>query len=111
MFRSALLAVLSGAFITPALAQTPLGDVQAPDARAGEYAEVNGARIFYEAAGDGPPLVLLHGYPLSGALFAQVRDELDDTHPSSRSTIAAMANQKPTRSPAPSASMPTTRWP
>jgi len=54
--------------------------LQAPEAREGDYAEVNGARIFYEARGDGPPVVLLHGYPLSGALFARMRDGLEDEH-------------------------------
>ena len=67
----------------PAAAQTAPPDVsalQAPDARQGEYAEVDGARIFYEARGDGPAVMLLHGYPLSGALFARMRDELQKTH-------------------------------
>lgn len=44
--------------------------------RQGEYAEVNGARIFYQSVGQGEPLLLLHGYPLSGALFARNRDAL-----------------------------------
>ncbi len=55
----------------PAVASLP-----APDARQGSYAEVNGARIFYQVSGQGQPLVLLHGYPLSGALFARNRDAL-----------------------------------
>ena len=54
--------------------------LQAPDAREGEFAEVDGARIFYEARGDGPPLMLLHGYPLSGALFARMREALEDDY-------------------------------
>jgi 3-oxoadipate enol-lactonase len=52
--------------------------LQSPSERVGEHVEVNGARIFYEAAGDGPPMLLLHGYPLSGALFARVRDALQE---------------------------------
>ena len=67
----------------PASAQTPeqstpVSALQTPSEREGEYAEVNGARIFYEVRGEGPPLMLLHGYPLSGALFARLRDELED---------------------------------
>jgi pimeloyl-ACP methyl ester carboxylesterase len=50
--------------------------LQAPAQRSGEFAEVNGARIFYEARGNGPAMLLLHGYPLSGALFARVREAL-----------------------------------
>ena len=59
---------------------TDVSALQAPSEREGEYAEIDGARIFYESRGDGPPLMLLHGYPLSGALFARLRDELDDNH-------------------------------
>ena len=59
---------------------TPVADLQAPSERVGEFAEVDSARIFYEAVGDGPALMLLHGYPLSGALFARMRDELQDNH-------------------------------
>lgn len=55
-----------------------VADLQTPSERVGEYADLDGARIFYEAAGDGPPMLLLHGYPLSGALFARVRDALQD---------------------------------
>lgn len=54
--------------------------LQTPSERIGEYVEVDGARIFYEAAGDGPAMLLLHGYPLSGALFARVRDALQDNY-------------------------------
>ena len=79
MFRTVSMTAVAGlsiAFAVPAHAQTPVGDLQAPDARAGEIAEVDGASIFYDAAGEGPPVMLLHGYPLSGALFARMRDEL-----------------------------------
>lgn len=40
------------------------------------YVEVNGARIFYKVQGQGEPMVLIHGYPLSGELFARNRDAL-----------------------------------
>ena len=66
----------------PAFGQdaTPVGDLQAPSERTGEYADLDGARIFYEATGEGAPLVLLHGYPLSGALFSRMRDALEDRY-------------------------------
>lgn len=56
---------------TPSVASLPM-----PDARQGNFAEVNGARIFYEVSGQGQPMLLLHGYPLAGALFARNRDAL-----------------------------------
>ena len=49
---------------TPTAAQA----VQA-DQRQGQYIDVNGARIFYQVAGRGTPLLLIHGFPLSGELY------------------------------------------
>ena len=66
----------------PAGAQTAaerLG-LPAPDAREGRTLSVNGAEIFVSETGEGEAVVLLHGYPLSGALFERVRDALDDEH-------------------------------
>ncbi|MBB5379305.1 alpha-beta hydrolase superfamily lysophospholipase, partial [Deinococcus metalli] len=37
---------------------------------------VNGAQIHYVSEGTGTPILLLHGYPLSGELFARNRDAL-----------------------------------
>ena len=37
---------------------------------------VNGAQIHYVSVGNGTPMLLLHGYPLSGELFARNRDAL-----------------------------------
>lgn len=48
--------------------------------REGEIAEVNGARIFYQITGQGEPMLLLHDYPLSGALFSRVRHGLVGRH-------------------------------
>ncbi|WP_341938160.1 alpha/beta fold hydrolase [Marinimicrobium sp. C2-29] len=62
--------------VTEALSAPDVAALQAPSKRIGEHVEVDGARIFYEAAGEGPPMLLLHGYPLSGALFARVREAL-----------------------------------
>lgn len=38
--------------------------------------DVNGARIHYVSVGSGTPMLLLHGYPLSGELFSRNRDAL-----------------------------------
>lgn len=40
------------------------------------FVDVNGARIFYTSTGSGVPLVLIHGYPLSGDLFTLQRPAL-----------------------------------
>lgn len=67
---------------SPVNEQRSVPDVSAlptPSERVGEYADVNGARIFYQAAGDGPAMLLLHGYPLSGAMFGRVREALEDS--------------------------------
>lgn len=45
-------------------------------ARSGSYFQTNGARIFYQVSGQGNPMLLIHGYPLSGALFDNVRAQL-----------------------------------
>lgn len=41
-----------------------------------DTAELNGARIQYKVQGDGPAMLLIHGYPLSGELFKNNRDAL-----------------------------------
>ncbi|WP_309572221.1 alpha/beta hydrolase, partial [Deinococcus sp.] len=38
--------------------------------------DVNGAQIHYVSEGSGTPMLLLHGYPLSGELFSRNRDAL-----------------------------------
>ena len=38
--------------------------------------EANGAQIHYESRGSGTPMLLIHGYPLSGELFRDNRDAL-----------------------------------
>ena len=48
----------------------------AADHRVGEYAIVNGLRVFYQVRGAGQPLVLIHGYPLNGRLFEHQLDYL-----------------------------------
>lgn len=53
-----------------AMAQIPTGE--------GTLARPDGARIHYQVSGHGPPMLLIHGYPLSGALFARNRPALDD---------------------------------
>ena len=80
--HSLLAATALAAIATPLAAQTAaerLG-LPAPDTREGETLSGDGAEIFVSESGTGPALVLLHGYPLSGALFEGVRDTLDDAY-------------------------------
>ena len=60
--------------LAPAMAQVlpaPPTHAQgvAADTRQGATFNDNGTKIFYQVSGSGTPLVLIHGYPLSGALF------------------------------------------
>lgn len=48
----------------------------AADQRQGEYFDVDGARIFYQVKGSGTPLLLIHGFPLSGQLYQSQIDAL-----------------------------------
>ncbi|GGL52533.1 alpha/beta fold hydrolase [Wenxinia marina] len=84
MTRLPLLAAtaLTPVLAAPAFAQDAaeaLG-LPAPAAREGQTLSVNGADIFVSESGEGEVLYLLHGYPLSGALFERVRDRLDDEY-------------------------------
>ena len=65
----------------PALAQTlpappTRAQALAADTRQGSTFNDNGASIFYQVTGTGTPLVLIHGYPLNGALFAHQQTAL-----------------------------------
>src|SRR3982750_922822 len=46
------------------------------DSTAGQYADVNGIRLYYETHGDGRPLILLHGGLGSGEMFGPVTPAL-----------------------------------
>ncbi len=40
----------------------------------------DGARIYYQIQGEGQPMMLIHGYPLSGDLFREQREGLSDEY-------------------------------
>lgn len=68
--RSLSLAALTTTLLGSALAGGGAGAPQTGDL------DINGARIHYVSVGQGTPMLLLHGYPLSGELFARNRDAL-----------------------------------
>ncbi|WP_216326971.1 alpha/beta fold hydrolase [Deinococcus aestuarii] len=68
--RPLLLAALTTALLGSALAGGSAGAQQSGDL------DINGARIHYVSQGSGTPMLLLHGYPLSGELFSRNRDAL-----------------------------------
>jgi pimeloyl-ACP methyl ester carboxylesterase len=47
---------------------------------AGQYADVNGIKLYYETHGTGRPLVLLHGGLMSGETFGPVLSDLARNH-------------------------------
>ena len=55
--------------LPPPLPTPTAAEAASADQRQGQYVNVNGARIFYQVAGTGTPLLLIHGFPLSGQLF------------------------------------------
>lgn len=66
----ALTALLGAAPIAQAVAQEPThAQAVAADTRQGNFFYHDGVKTFYQVTGSGTPLVLIHGYPLSGALF------------------------------------------
>lgn len=65
--------------ITALIAGLAAGTAQAGAADTGRTEgklSVNGAQIHYVSVGSGTPMLLLHGYPLSGELFSRNRDAL-----------------------------------
>src|SRR5881409_1529256 len=46
----------------------------------GQYAEVNGLKLYYETHGAGRPLILLHGGLGSGEMFGPVLADLAEHH-------------------------------
>jgi pimeloyl-ACP methyl ester carboxylesterase len=53
---------------------------RSPETEGGEYADVNGIRLYYEIHGSGRPLILLHGGLMSSAMFGPVLPDLAANH-------------------------------
>ena len=50
------------------------------NAAAMAYVDRDGVRIFYEAIGDGPPVLLTHGYSATSGMWAPQRKSLSADH-------------------------------
>ena len=69
MFRTILIATTLLA--TPAVAQ---------DAAKGDYADINGMRLYYEVSGSGDPLIVLHGAYMNIEAMGGIVPRLAETH-------------------------------
>ncbi|GMA17071.1 alpha/beta hydrolase (plasmid) [Deinococcus metallilatus] len=70
-----LLALSAALLASPARAGGSAGMPAMAGMQEGDL-DINGARIHYVSQGNGTPMLLLHGYPLSGELFARNRAAL-----------------------------------
>ncbi len=84
MYATAAGAVMASASAavaqTAAMAPSAAAALPPATSRPGKTVTVNGTSIFYGEAGQGSPMLLVHGYPLSGALFGRVVDQLAQNH-------------------------------
>ena len=74
--------VILGALAGVVAALAPIAPTRAADAVAIEdrFAEVNGTRLHYLAAGAGTPVILLHGYAQNSHMWRPLMAELARTH-------------------------------
>lgn len=82
MERRGLFVLVAGTLLVLVLAAAGVGHAQAPTQAAIEsrFADVNGTRLHYLFAGQGGPVVLLHGYPQTSHMWRPLIDVLAKTH-------------------------------
>src|SRR5688500_3578660 len=78
MLKQLLVAALAGISVCLSLIQ-PASDDE-PIAIESCYADVNGVRLHFLAAGAGVPVVLLHGYAQNSHMWRPLMAELAKTH-------------------------------
>ncbi len=70
--------MISGQVLAQLPPSAPTAAEAAAATRQGSYFNVNGARLFYQVQGAGVPLLLIHGFPLSGELYRGQLAELSN---------------------------------
>jgi pimeloyl-ACP methyl ester carboxylesterase len=78
MLKQLLVAALAGISVCLSLIQP--ASAEEPIAIESRYADVNGVRLHYLAAGAGDPVVLLHGYAQNSHMWRPLMVELAKTH-------------------------------
>ncbi len=78
MLKQLLVAALAGISVCLSLIQP--ASAEEPIAIESRYADVNGVRLHYLAAGAGDPVVLLHGYAQNSHMWRPLMAELAKTH-------------------------------
>jgi pimeloyl-ACP methyl ester carboxylesterase len=73
--RAFLLAASGAALLRPALA-TPAEDAALPEGGTSRFVEANGVRLHYVAAGSGPTVILLHGWPQTWLAWKETMNRL-----------------------------------
>lgn len=78
----AVLAFATSIALLPSLAaaQAVPSEAPPPPVTDAGFVDVGGAQLYYNAVGEGPPIVLVHGYPLSGDHFWYQRQALSDAY-------------------------------
>src|SRR6478735_1350211 len=73
------LATICAGLMTLSAASSFAGPTSAPTPQS-RFAEINGVRLHYRIAGQGDPVVLLHGYAQDSRMWLPLMAELAKTH-------------------------------
>ena len=80
MDRRRLFAFVAGAFLVVVTPAAAVAQAPAQAAIESRFADVNGTRLHYLIAGQGGPVILLHGYPQTSHMWRPLIAELAKTH-------------------------------
>ena len=77
--RSLFLATVACSLLTSHLAAQEQAVAPTEEVK-GEFAEINGIRMYYEVYGEGEPLVLLHSFNYSGSVWQEFINEFAEKY-------------------------------